>query len=120
MMSSWVDVISGVPQGSVLGPTLFVLFINDMPQMVDCCIQLFADDAKIFSQVGGNSEVDLTDNLNKLEEWAVKWQMKFSTAMRLPSLSLRWTLKPCKMYREEQQIWYHNVEKWNIKTDCGT
>ena len=78
VMSSWEDVVSGVPQGSVLGPTLFVLFINDMPQMVDCCIQLFADDAKIFGQVGGDNEVDLMENLSRLEEWATKWQMKFN------------------------------------------
>ena len=49
--SAWKRVISGVPQGSVIGPTLFVaivLFINDMPEVVTSCSEMFADDAKIF------------------------------------------------------------------------
>ena len=46
--SNSVPVKSGIPQGSVLGPTLFVIFVNDMPEIVECMCQLFADDAKIF------------------------------------------------------------------------
>ena len=45
---SWTSIISGIPQGSVLGPTLFVLFINDLPDVCSSMCQLFADDAKIF------------------------------------------------------------------------
>ena len=47
--SSWSPVRSGIPQGSVLGPILFVIFINDMPDTIDSMCQLFADDAKIIS-----------------------------------------------------------------------
>ena len=46
--SAWKKVFSGVPQGSVIGPTMFVLFINDMPEVVTSCIEMFADDAKVF------------------------------------------------------------------------
>ena len=42
-------VTSGVPQGSVLGPTLFVYFINDMPDVISCLIKIFADDTKVYS-----------------------------------------------------------------------
>ena len=49
--SSWTQVKSGIPQGSFLGPTLFVMFINDMPDAVNSMCQLFADDAKIFKSV---------------------------------------------------------------------
>ena len=49
--SSWSIVNSGIPQGSVLGPTLFVLFISDMPDVCRSMCQLFADDAKIFRSV---------------------------------------------------------------------
>ena len=51
--SAWKDVISGVPQGSVLGPVLFVIFINDLPDCLahDSEIYMYADDSKIFGQV---------------------------------------------------------------------
>ena len=51
VVSEWKEVISGIPQGSVLGPTLFVMFINDMPDVTESICKLFADDAKLFGQV---------------------------------------------------------------------
>ena len=47
-MSQWIPVTSGISQGSVLGPILFVLFINDMPSEIKNTCKLFADDAKLF------------------------------------------------------------------------
>ena len=51
--SSWEDVTSGIPQGSVLGPVLFVLFINDLPDVVKQSVQMlmFADDTKMWSEI---------------------------------------------------------------------
>ncbi len=77
--SAWVDVISGVPQGSVLGPLYFVLFINDMPQVVDNYIALFADDAKLFSVVGNDEDQKkLQEDIDKLQEWSNEWQLRFN------------------------------------------
>ena len=45
--SGWCDVLSGIPQGSVLGPVLFIIFINDMPDKITSMVHLFADDTKI-------------------------------------------------------------------------
>ena len=49
--SSWEDVTSGIPQGSVLGPVLFVIFINDLPDVVKQSVQRFADDTKMWSKI---------------------------------------------------------------------
>ena len=49
--SSWSPVTSGVPQGSVIGPTLFLLFINDMPDVLSSAVKMFADDTKVYRPV---------------------------------------------------------------------
>ena len=73
-------VISGIPQGSVLGPLLFVLYINDLPDVVKSNILLFADDTKIFHQVKSrNDALLLQEDVNKLEQWSDKWLLRFNT-----------------------------------------
>ena len=66
--SSWSPVTSGIPQGSVLGPMLFVCYINDMPDVVDSPIHMFADDTKIFRQMAAQSDqLTLQKDLRQLE-----------------------------------------------------
>ena len=71
-------VTSGIPQGSVLGPALFVLYINDLPLAVKNQIRLFADDTKIFtrSETEGATE-SLQEDLTRLQDWSSKWSLKF-------------------------------------------
>ena len=70
-------VSSGVPQGSVLGPLLFVLFINDLPDGIISNLKLFADDLKLVCNV--NKYSDITGDLRLLEEWQNTWLLKFNT-----------------------------------------
>ena len=77
--SSWQSVLSGVPQGSILGPVLFLIFINDLDSGIANWILKFADDTKVFGKV--NQSVDSTamqDDLNKLYNWSQDWQMTFN------------------------------------------
>eukprot|EP00112_Aurelia_sp_Birch-Aquarium-sp1_P026342 Seg9297.1 transcript_id=Seg9297.1/GoldUCD/mRNA.D3Y31 product="putative RNA-directed DNA polymerase from transposon X-element" protein_id=Seg9297.1/GoldUCD/D3Y31 len=56
--SSWAPVNSGIPQGSVMGPLLFICYVNDMPEVVHSAIRMFADDTKIFCQVNDVKDRD--------------------------------------------------------------
>ncbi len=74
--SSWTDITSGIPQGSVLGPILFIIFINDLPISVTSHIKIFADDTKIYNSID-NSTL-LQDDLNNLVAWSKKWLLPFN------------------------------------------
>ena len=77
--SEWAPVTSGVPQGSVLGPLLFIIYVNDMDDGITAKISKFADDTKLGMNVAkqGNIE-ELQEDLRKLGEWSEKWQMPFN------------------------------------------
>ena len=78
--SSWIDVLSGVAQGSCLGPLLFVIFINDMPELTENLCELFADDSKILAQIRNPSDQLLVQNdLDKLVKWSQDWDMLFNS-----------------------------------------
>jgi thymidine kinase len=71
-------VTSGIPQGSVLVPIIFVIYINDMPECVDSTTYLFADDTKIFREIKSpNDEEKLQNDLDELQKWSDTWLLKF-------------------------------------------
>ena len=77
-VSSWKSVLSGVPQGSVLGPILFLVYIDDLEEGVTGNILTFADDTKLFrktKEIGDKRK--LQDYIGKLVKWSEKWQMLF-------------------------------------------
>jgi hypothetical protein len=79
-VSDWVKVTSGVPQGSVLGPILFIIFINDLEEGIKNRLWKFADDTKLLGRVRNQKEVnELKQDLDKLICWTDKWQMKFNS-----------------------------------------
>jgi len=82
-------VVSGVPQGTVLGPILFLLFINDIPLNVKSQIRLFADDCLLYRQITSLADqIQLQTDLTELENWAKRWKMRFNpTKCYLMSMS---------------------------------
>ena len=69
-------VLSGVPQGSVLGPILFLIYINDLEGDISSKVLKFADDTKVFRKVTNvKDKQSLQDDLDKLVKWSEKWQM---------------------------------------------
>ena len=74
-----VRVTSGVPQGSVLGPLLFLAYVNDIWRNIESNIRLFAGDCIIYRKITDSSDIDkVQKDLNRLEEWTVENEMKIN------------------------------------------
>ena len=81
VLSSNQPVLSGIPHGSVLGPLLFIIYINDLPEVCSamCHTFLFADDAKLYKCVRNQHDaVILNQGFEKMTEWCKKWLMKLN------------------------------------------
>jgi hypothetical protein len=77
--SDWKEVTSGVPKGSVLGPLLFLVFINDLPSSVASHIKLYADDSKIMRIITSEQDtIDLQNDIDAAAEWSHKWLLPFN------------------------------------------
>ena len=74
--SSWKEVISGVPQGSVLGPVLFIIYINDLPDIISSTVKIFADDTKLYNK-DSNCDI-IQQDLDALFVWSTQWQLVFN------------------------------------------
>ena len=72
------NVVSGIPQGSVLGPLLFLIYINDLPDNVKSTIYMYADDTKVYREIDSDTDVQtLQEDLRIMSEWSNKWLLKF-------------------------------------------
>ena len=79
--SDWCPVKSGVPEGSILGPSLFLAFINDIPELLESNCLLYADDLKVFRTVTDASDMDeLQNDLNRLHLWSQTWHVTLNPA----------------------------------------
>lgn len=76
--SSQAPVLSGIPQGSILGPILFTIFINDLPEVVRSLVKIFADDTKIYNKASNSAIIQ--EDIHKLQEWSNKWKLFFNVS----------------------------------------
>ena len=78
--SSWKNILAGVPQGSVLGPLLFLIYINDLPDGLTSICKIFADDTSLFSKAINKkkSEIEPNKDLKLISQWAYQWKMLFN------------------------------------------
>ena len=77
--SNWENVTSGVPQGSVLGPVLFIIYVNDIPDSLNSFCKIFADDTKLYTAVEDKrDQIKLQKDLLKLCKWSRLWLLEFS------------------------------------------
>jgi len=77
--SRWTEITNGVPQGSVLGPLLFLLYVNDLPDWMLNSIVMFADDTKVWTRISGvDDAAGVQQDLNQLQNWSNNWLLKFN------------------------------------------
>ena len=112
--SSWSDVTSGIPQGSVLGPVLFTVYVNDLPGEVTSTVKLFADDMKMYRGIGtGIGHDSLQTDLDRLVTWSVKWMLPLNVA-KCSTLHLG-SSNPCEPYTVQGS----HLQETRVECDLG-
>ena len=85
--SSWRPILGGVPQGSILGPLLFLIYINDLSNELKTKTKLFANDTSLFTVAKDNNESAnaLNNGLSLISKWAFNWKMCFNPDPHKPA-----------------------------------
>ena len=114
--SDWAPILSGVPQGSVLGPLLFLIYINDLEDGIKSHVKFFADDTSLFSIVKDplTSAADLNHDLDIIAKWAHQWKMAFNPDPTKPAEEV---LFSCKKQSVQHPPLYFNGTEVKRVTD---
>ena len=104
--STEAPVTSGIPQGSVLGPILFLIYINNLPEGIGSNVRLFADDMIVNRQVKNKQDAHaLQEDLDKLVIWEQKWLMEYHPD-KCQLIRVTWSQNPinCNYYLHGHQL----------------
>ena len=123
-------VVSGVPQGTVLGPLLFLLYINDLPQKVSSTARLFADDSLLYLQISSTADTaELQRDIDRLQQWEKDWQMSFNpskceviriTTKRNP-IKATYQIHDHDLSHQDREIsGRHNIRGPLLESSCGS
>ena len=93
--SDWGDISAGVPQGSILGPLFFLVYINDLTVDLKCKVKLFADDTSLFTivQDPNTAACDMNHDLELISQWAHDWKMSFNPDARKQAVEVIFSRK---------------------------
>ena len=118
--SDWINISSGVPQGSVLGPFLFIVYINDLPEVVSSDLYMFADDTKLYRTITSELDCDiLQQDLNNVMDWGRKWLTNFNLH-KCKSLSFGIQVKIKNIYSMlSNTAEDHHLERVEEERDLG-
>jgi hypothetical protein len=105
--SEWGSVEAGVPQGSILGPLLFLVYINDLIEVVESDINIFADDTFIFHIIDQFSTQILNSDLEKITNWANQWKMSFNPDITKQAIEIIFSNKNVKSNPPPSHIQRH-------------
>ena len=98
--SSWGDISAGVPQGSILGPLFFLVYINDLTADLKCNVKLFADDTSLFTVVEDSNTAanDMNHDLELISQWAYDWKMSFNPDPQKQAVELVFSKKKVEIH----------------------
>ena len=110
---------SGVPQGSVLSPLLFVLCINDLPDRINNKIKLIADDSNILSVIKDwDDAIRLLDDLSSICQWSEDWMIQLNVD-KCKVMHFGWTHYKFSYFMRDSAIKNSNIERTDRKNDWG-
>ena len=119
--SSWTDVNAGVPQGSILGPLIFLIYINHLSDGLSSNAKLFADDPSLFSVVhnANTAANELNNDLIKISRWAYQWKMSFNPDPSKQAQEVIFSKKAKKEYHPPLVFNKNNVSETNSQKHLG-
>ena len=119
--SSWTNANAGALQGSILGPLLSLIYINDLPYGLSSNAKLFADDTSLFSVVHdiNTSTIELKSDLKKINDWASQWKMTFNPYCSKQAQEIIFSRKLKKATHPPLLFNNNNVSQVNFQTHLG-